>query len=641
VTNTGRVEGKEVVEIYVTTPYTSGKIEKPFVTLAGYGKTKSLKPGENQTITVSINVQDMASYDYTDANANGNKGYELDPGDYIIRAMSTSHVDLAAAPSKNDDYDDRKFTIKSAKAINIKLDDFSGNEIKNLFSKENGAFYSLRTGLNVDSNANEILMSRANFDGTFPRQYSTADLTLTKDFTDAIAYLDGFDADDQAKYADKTTDPWYVPAATVPATWTQAAAAAKGNTTILSQMSGINPFDRSAGQVAWQNFMNQLSWNELTSIVNAGGHQTVAVPSIAKAKSSDENGPNGLSNSHAFCDETVIASTWNVELAEAEGKMIGNFGMFLGISGWYGPGMNTHRSPFGGRCNEYYSQDGIQGGYIASAVVGGAQSKGLNCYIKHFLINDQETNRNGECLFTWLSEQAFRENYLKVFQMAMQEGGATASMTAFARIGRIPTADHYNLLTKLVREEWGWHGYFVTDAYGGCRASCPMDLIIRAGNDLPDGTATGAGVVSGAWNPALRGGKGDVEVGTTTKSENYLQYYYVRMCAMRVLYLACNSQNNLNGINFAGYTGGTIGSVTQSVPLTPMSVAVSAPNLHGSTATYAVTSGTLPAGLTLSSTGAITGIPTADAGAYAFVVTCTADGWIKKTANYAVTVNAK
>ena len=665
VKNTGSVAGKQVVQVYVTAPYKKGGIEKSSVVLVGYAKTSLLKPGESETVVVSFNVQDMASWDYNDANKDGVKGdYELDAGTYTIRVMESSHYDRSVKVSdKTDGYDEVSFTLSGT--AHQKTDDFSGNEVGNLFSEENGVFLdnaathamyynSIRTeDLMADGESHMTLLSRADFDGTFPKApvkietdgvYS-GDLVFKQEAYDNWLYYDSFNVSEGD--ADRIDDAWvqrFIELGGVPENWTQGADAGIK----FADMAGI-PLDDER----WVTFMNQLSWEELVSIIEMGGYSTVNVDSVDKDKTVDADGPNNFSSSYNWCCECTISSTWNVVLAEKQGRIMGCFGMFMGITGWYAPGMDTHRSPFSGRNNEYYSQDGIQGGYIAAAVVKGAQSKGLICYVKHIALNDQETNRDGKVLFVWADEQNIRENYTKVFQMAMQEGGSSAAMAGYARLGGIPNASNYNFMYGLMKDEWGWEGYMVTDGYIGWRDATELDMMVRAGCELQLYTSPYVETVSGTWDATARDGKGSVSItvpeGTTPEAgyENpdaastyisNIQYYFVRDCATRVMYKNANSTNHKNGYGALEYASATL-TAEQHVSFNG-SVALNAAAMQGSTAVYEITAGELPAGITLNaSSGQLSGTATV-AGDYSFTVQATIDTYITKTANYTLSVKS-
>lgn len=654
VTNTGDTAGKEVVQIYVNAPYTAGGIEKASGALVGYAKTDLLQPGESQTVVVSFQVQDMASWDYNDANGDGVMGdYEMDEGTYKIRVMENSHFDCSTDKEDTSDaFDEVNFTLYGT--AHQHTDDYSDNEVGNLFSEENGVYTeeegntmyynSIRTAdLMEDEQYSEQIMSRADMAGTFPKApvYITekdadgnvtkveGDLVFKQDVVDNWYYYDSFNLNQG--YKDQETDNWYKDEETLAALmegWTQE----EENGIRFTDMTGVSKEDTET----WKTFMNQLTWDELCALIELGGYSTTAVESVGKTQVVDADGPNNFNSTYIWCDETTISSTWNVDLAEKEGRIMGCLGMFSGATGWYGSGMNTHRSPFSGRNNEYYSQDSIHGGYIAAAVVKGAESKGLICYVKHLAFNDQETCRDGKVQFTWIDEQTMRENLAKVFQMALQEGGASAAMTGYARIGGIPNTSNYNLLTGLLAEEWGWDGYLVTDGYIGWMEATELDLMVRAGNSLQLYTSPFVEELSGEWDAEAN----SVRI-TTADGESYisnLQYYYVRKSAEAILYQTANSTNSQNG--FSDFTAeGTSFTADQFVSADAMSAALDAETLADSTAVYAVTAGALPEGMVLdAASGVISGTP-AQYGDFTFTVGATIDTYVSKTADYTIHVN--
>lgn len=683
VTNTGNVAGKQVVQIYVTAPYTAGGVEKSEVTLVGFAKTDVLKPGKSQTVTVEFNVQDFASYDYDDKNASGYEGYELDLGNYTIKAMEDSHRVIDSV--------DFEITSTTGKPVALKLDDFSGNEIETLFS--NGDMYDTIRGnyateedgsdafLNVNkTDAPQVLLSRAAMDKADELAVTEAERALSDEFVKYVVYWTGYTSTNQEKYNDeaytyyKSADSaetgkvdWYKTEAELKALmagWTQATTAPALNEYLLKDMTGLDWMSEDpvpAGskfyvegaetqmtqKEAWIKFMNQLTWAEIQTLVCNAMRATSKLDSIGKTATSDPNGPNDYCGKY-WCDQTVVSSTWNVELGEQYGIINGNLALLSGNTtrGWYGPGINTHRSPFSGRNNEYYSQDGIQGGYMAAAVVRGAQSRGINVWMKHAFMNDQEENRSRQCLFTWASEQAIREIYAKPFQMAMQEGEGTGCMVAYNRIGGVVACANYNYLTRLVRDEWGWRGEFVTDYYGNNAIQAnSMDLLARAGCDLPDGNATSAtDKLGGTFDATLVGvgtadaPSGNIVVGSgENTNESLTQWYYGRMSATRVLYVAAHTSNVNNGVATSNFKAKTI-ELVQGQAASNVSVAMPAEDLSGASVTYAVTSGTLPAGLSLNaSTGAITG-KTTEVGSTRVTITATADGWYAASAQFTFNV---
>ncbi len=712
VTNTGSVAGKQTVQIYATAPYTNGGTEKSFVTFVGFEKTSLLNPGASETVIVEVQIQDISSYDYEDSDNDNNKGYELDAGEYIIRAMDNSHVILGSNPDYgNHPYASLSFNLSSD--ANLILDDYSGGEISNQFSAENGNYESFRNASKFnqtnDADSQMTELSRADMGYTddadvasFPSAPTTASRPFTDTFWQKVMDMELYDADNTDYYGDwdnpsaENAEEWAMDS--YPAEmedWTQAnvSAGAYENETLLKDMAGIDPYDDGEGTKAWTEFMNQLSWEEIERLVENAGYSTADVESIGKVIGLDLDDPLSLDGTFSWVDEPTTAATYNKELCEKQGIVVGNLGMFCRTDGWYGPGMNTHRSPFSGRNSQYYSQDGIQGGYIAAAVVKGATSRGLKCYVKHFVCNDQETNRAGDVHFTWLTEQALRENQLKVFQMAMQEGEARGAMTACARVGMMTASANYNLNHNVARNEWGWNGTFLTDGYNGIYRPNPVDLMIRCDHDLPLGnTVTGVGPntydnatisvayqspsspvsvsvsreLSGTWDSTLRNGKGGVVVGgveinyydhdsnsaktgTMAEQESIIQYYEARLCAQRVLYNAANAQTNHNGIRMnrdgeeywvAWDASSDLGTVTQGVAVSGLSIAASDTVLNGADTTYEITDGALPSGLSLnSSTGAITGTAS-EYGTFTFTAKISADVWNTCEMSFTLTVNS-
>lgn len=692
VSNVGEAAGKDVVQIYVNAPYYENEIEKSYVKLVGVGKSAIVLPGKTDTVVVPVNVQDMASFDYNDANANDSSTYELDEGDYNLFAMKNSH----------ERYDAYAFSV--AQDVILSDDDFSGEEAQPLFSGEDEYNSLDYYGGYEESDLTMDLVSRMDFiNGTYAQPEAATIDELKRDdawFDDAITRDYYAVADDGRTDGGYSDTPWAD--VTVPADWTQGEGVldADGHyETILSDMTGV-AFD----DPAWVEFMNQLTWEELTSVVSFGSHGTAAVPSIAKEQTRETDGPISLSKGFAWCVAPLQAATWNAVLIERLGVLTANQAMLRwqddsytnasDLAGWYGPAMNIHRSHFLGRTFEYYSEDGILGGYMAAAVVGGAQSKGLNCWIKHFVLNDQEIYRKG--INTYCTEQALRETYCKPFQMAIQEGNATGIMTAFNRIGQIAAAVNYRLIQNLVRDEWGFDGAIVTDMYN---SNCwPSTMLLRAGNDLPLGTL----VPDGAWNASLRNGAGSVEVasasnfstqkayeagdvfttgsyqsrklvvvyyrvnddiaaGELTREElvteaaatngkvsqvqladvqeditmqSDVQYYYVRMCAQRVLYTEANIMAGKNGYDLGAYADKTLASVAQGSDA-DISVAM---DFGATEARYELAGGALPEGLTLNADGSVTGTPVGAAGTFKFTVRMILDKWVRTEAEMTLQV---
>lgn len=669
VENKGLVAGKDVVQIYVNAPYYNDGIEKPYVSLVGFGKSKLIQPGKTGYVVVRVNVQDMASFDYSDANKNGEKTYELDPGDYVIKAMKNAH----------EDYDTATLTLSGTYAANgtnadvvvLDKDDFSGNEVKALFSDKKGEDYFEYNTLDYkrDGTLTMTLVSRMDMkDGSYtqPEAATIEELTRSDEWFLAAKARDLYELSDDAvdtatSGGGYTVQPWVKGINDIPSNWTQAAATAASNTIKLRDMTGISMYDATTASgftKKWDDFMNQLSLDELLTLVGWGNYSTAAIPSIDKERSTGADGPIQHGKGFAWCSAPVQAATWNVELTYQIGQQIGNEAFFQGYADWYGPAMNTHRSHFLGRTFEYFSADGIHGGYMSAALVKGASSKGLACYIKHFVLNEQELYRKG--IGTYTTEQAFRELYLKPFQIALQEGGSTAMMTSFNRIGQIAAPVNYRLIQSLVRDEWGWDGAIVTDMFN---INCwPRPMLLRAGNELPlnfggrshmrnDASIVGDEYVE-SWDATARGNKGCIVYGTDTKTVSYTEYYYVRTCAQRVLCFQANTMWNKNGVDQSVFTDNDKLTVAQGKTYelvtdrsgnvtsdTRVSISIDAAKYGTSDLAYSVVSGSLPKGLVLSSDGYISGSPTGEAGKYEFELKLTADRWITQTADYAITVS--
>ena len=462
VTNTGDTAGKEVVQLYYHAPYgdettNPNKLEKAERVLAAFAKTELLDPGKSQTLTLTVNIEDMASYDET-----VEKAYVLDDGDYVISLMKNSHEPWGDSYTYHQDrqvvYGQDNPRSSDAAAATNRFEDVS-TELKSV-------------------------MSRADFAGTFPTAPQGDDYKASDAVIANLAEYNYADHDD--------------PSDVMPTTGSK-------NGLSLIDMRGVDYDDES-----WTDFVEQLSVSELAAYVNGVG--STAIESLGIPVTSGIDGPASLNSmydvlgtqsNNTYTTEVVLASTWNVELAERMGNLIGNEALFLGVSGWYAPGANTHRSPFGGRNFEYMSEDPRLAGNMLRAEISGVAEKGVYAYIKHFAMNDQETNRNnygGICV--WATEQAIREIYLKGFEIPVKEAtatlkyiadsegtaatktvrGCTAVMSAFSRIGATWTGGSIALLQNVLRDEWGFEGVVVTDAIDGNFMN--GDQAVRNGSDL-------------------------------------------------------------------------------------------------------------------------------------------------------------
>ena len=436
VTNTGDVAGKDVVEVYYNPPYTNGGIEKASANLIAFEKTEILEPGASETVTISFNAEDMASYDYQNAQA-----YVLEAGDYVISINSDSHNVIASQ------------TYNVPETIT-----YSGENTRSTDQAE--------VTNQFDAAAGDVTyLSRA--DGFANYEEATAapaSLSMSDEHKETFLNNGNYNPEDYNDDADE-----------VPTT-------GASNGLELADLRGVDYDDAQ-----WDELLDQLTVSDMDQLIALGGYQTVALSSINKVQTIDCDGPASINNnftgtgSVGFPSAVMIASTWNKDIATAFGESIGKMADEMGVSGWYAPAMNIHRSAFAGRNFEYYSEDSLLSGRIAAAAVQGAEEYGVYAYIKHFALNDQETNRNS-MICTWSNEQAIREIYLKPFEIAVKEGGADAVMSSFNYIGTEWAGGYAPLCNTVLRDEWGFQGFVLTD-YFGVYGYMNSDQAIRNGTD--------------------------------------------------------------------------------------------------------------------------------------------------------------
>lgn len=447
VTNSGDVAGKTPVEVYVTPPYTNGGIEKASVNLIEFGKTQILEPGASETLSFTIPKEEMASYD-SRAVKTENGGYVLEAGDYIISVRADSHTVI----------DETVFHIDADIDYSINGRSSDGIVATNQFQD-----YSL---------GDVTYLSRA--DGF--ANYAQAIAAPAED-----DYL----MDDETREAIKEKSVAYYNPSLYDNPEDEMPVTGADHGIELADLTGKDYDDPM-----WEQLLDQLTVEEMIELVNLGGFQTAAVDSIGKRATLDSDGTAGLNDwvvgvyGTAFPVEVLMAQTWNKELIERTGNAIGAEYAECHIYGWYGPAMNMHRSAFTGRNFEYYSEDGVLSGHIASAEVNGAAEHGVYAYIKHFVLNDQETNRCA-LLQTYSDEQAIREIYMKPFELSIKNftGDAIAVMSAFNFIGDRWTGADANLLNNVLRDEWGFQGMVISDWNGSYGYQNTADSI-RNGNDL-------------------------------------------------------------------------------------------------------------------------------------------------------------
>ena len=436
VTNTGSVAGKDVVEVYYNPPYTNGGIEKASANLIGFAKTQTLEPGASEDVTVTFNVEDMASYDDKAA-----KAYVLEAGDYVISINSDSHTVIDSktynVPATITYSGDNKRSSDEVTATN--QFDYARGTATYLSRADHFANYAEATAApasyEMPADSKATFYNISNYDAT------------TDDDPDAEAPVTGAAGDVQ-----------------------------------LVDLRGLDYDDPM-----WDGLLDRLTVDEMNSLISLGGYQTNSIDSIGKVRTNDCDGPASINNnftgtgSIGFPAAVMIANTWNVDIATSFGDSIGQMAEEMDVSGWYAPAMNIHRSAFAGRNFEYYSEDGFLSGQMAAHAVQGAATHGVYAYVKHFAFNDQETNRCG-MLCTWSTEQAIREIYLKPFEIAIKQGGAQAVMSSFNYIGNRWAGGTKELCQTVLRDEWGFQGFVLTD-YFGVYGYMSADQGVRNGTD--------------------------------------------------------------------------------------------------------------------------------------------------------------
>lgn len=438
VTNTGDVAGKDVIEVYYNPPYTNGGIEKATANLITFEKTEELQPGDSQTINITFNKEDMSSYDSYNAAA-----YVLEAGDYRISIRANSHNiidEQIVSISETIVYDENNKRSTDESVATNQFEDAEG-EVTYL-SRANGfANYAEATAA--------------------PKTMSMPEEQKSTFVVDTVNY-------NPEDYNDESDE--------MPTTGAK-------NGLELADLRGLDYDDPQ-----WDKLLDQLTVAEMDNLIALGGYTTASISSVNKVMTVDCDGPASINNnftgtgSIGFPSAVMIANTWNKDIALAFGESIGKMADEMDVSGWYAPAMNIHRSAFSGRNFEYYSEDGVLSGYMAANAVIGAEEYGVYAYIKHFALNDQETNRT-EMLCTWATEQAIREINLKPFEIAVKEGGAKAVMSAFNYIGTTYAGGNNALLNNVLRGEWGFQGMVLTDYFGGY-GYMDSDICIRNGNDF-------------------------------------------------------------------------------------------------------------------------------------------------------------
>ena len=416
VTNSGDVAGKDVVEVYYKPPYTNGGIEKSSANLIEFAKTDLLQPGESQTVTVTFSIEDMASYDENNA-----KAYVLEKGDYVISINSDSHTVLDQKTYTADAdvvYEgENKRASDDTAATNV-FEDAKG-DVTYLSRADHFANYEEATAAPASAELGEPYVSEYHLNSNF----------------DKTTYLNDEDV--------------------MPTTGAD-------NGLTLADMR-----DADYDDPRWEKLLYQLTVDEMANMIAMAGYQTAAMDSVGKVATLDLDGPAAINNnftgvgSIGFPIEVVVASTWNKELAQAWGECMGKISQEMGAEGWYAPGMNTHRTAFGARNYEYFSEDGVLAGNMGAKAVEGARNYGVYSYIKHFALYEG----NAKMVSVWSNEQAIREIYLKPFEISVKQGGANAVMVSWSFLGDKWTGESSNLMNTVLRDEWGFRGMALTDFF--------------------------------------------------------------------------------------------------------------------------------------------------------------------------------
>ena len=416
VTNTGDIAGKDVVEVYYKPPYTNGGIEKSSANLIEFEKTNLLQPGESQTVTVTFSIEDMASYDENNA-----KAYVLEKGDYVISINSDSHTVLDQKTYTADAdvvYEgENKRASDDTAATNV-FEDAKG-DVTYLSRADHFANYEEATAAPASAELGEPYVSEYHLNSNF----------------DKTTYLNDEDV--------------------MPTTGAD-------NGLTLADMR-----DADYDDPRWEKLLDQLTVDEMANMIAMAGYQTAAMDSVGKVATLDFDGPAAINNnftgvgSIGFPIEVVVASTWNKELAQAWGECMGKISQEMGAEGWYAPGMNTHRTAFGARNYEYFSEDGVLAGNMGAKAVEGARKYGVYSYIKHFALYEG----NAKMVSVWSNEQAIREIYLKPFEISVKQGGANAVMVSWSFLGDKWTGESSNLMNTVLRDEWGFRGMALTDFF--------------------------------------------------------------------------------------------------------------------------------------------------------------------------------
>lgn len=529
VKNTGSVAGKDVVQLYASAPYTLGGIEKAHKVLVGFAKTKLLQPGESETVTASFDPYSAASYDYRDANSNGFSGYELEAGEYTLYVSRNAHES------------EKAIALNLAADVQIGTDPTTDSEVVNRYTDSEDF---LDSDWQLDT-----MLSRADWEGTWPTPQTAQQHAGTDRLYEEIRSEEHNNPTD----FDSEEYPWFGEEPTLTLRDLLPSAEAEGYEPVVS-------YDDER----WEELMMGCDEEEMIALINNGAYHTLAMESVGLPATIHGDGPSGftcfmskeqVNGTCQYVSEPVMASTWNINLMNELGEAIGEEGTIgdkatgQPYSSIYAPGVNIHRSPFGGRCSEYFSEDPFISGMMGAAEVQGIQSRGVLPTVKHFVANEQETHRSIGGDLSWLSEQALREIYLKPFEYTVKLGETRGIMTSFNRIGTRWTGGDYRLLTEILRNEWGFDGLVICDFNTIPQYMIPR-MMFYAGGSLDLATQQSA-----MWTDCDTSDAGDAIV--LMRAVKDVMYALVNSNAMNAEVIGYNPpiwQEYLHWINIGAFT---------------------------------------------------------------------------------------
>ena len=529
VKNTGSVAGKDVMQLYASAPYTLGGIEKAHKVLVGFAKTKLLQPGESETVTVSFDPYSAASYDYRDANSNGFSGYELEAGEYTLYVSRNAHES------------EKAIALNLAADVQIGTDPTTDSEVVNRYTDSENF---LDSDWQLDT-----MLSRADWEGTWPTPQTAQQHAGTDRLYEEIRSEEHNNPTD----FDSEEYPWFGEEPTLTLRDLLPSAEAEGYEPVVS-------YDDER----WEELMMGCDEEEMIALINNGAYHTLAMESVGLPATIHGDGPSGftcfmskeqVNGTCQYVSEPVMASTWNINLMNELGEAIGEEGTIgdkatgQPYSSIYAPGGNIHRSPFGGRCSEYFSEDPFISGMMGAAEVQGIQSRGVLPTVKHFVANEQETHRSIGGDLSWLSEQALREIYLKPFEYTVKLGETRGIMTSFNRIGTRWTGGDYRLLTEILRNEWGFNGLVICDFNTIPQYMIPR-MMFYAGGSLDLATQQSA-----MWTDCDTSDAGDAIV--LMRAVKDVMYALVNSNAMNAEVIGYNPpiwQEYLHWINIGAFT---------------------------------------------------------------------------------------